>query len=126
MSQPEGLVDALQSYLSVTLSREKTISTNIANVDTPGYHTKDINFQAELVKAMDTSSAAWHGSAGSLNTTPVAHEVPGLMERADGNNVEIDREGMVMAETQLQYQMGIQLIKNEFHQIMSAINGGGN
>ena len=29
-----------------------------------------------------------------------------------------------MAETQLQYQLGIQLVKGEFHQMLSAINGG--
>jgi len=29
-----------------------------------------------------------------------------------------------MAETQLQYQIGTQLVKHEFHQILSAINGG--
>jgi flagellar basal-body rod protein FlgC len=33
------------------------------------------------------------------------------MERPDGNNVSLDREGLLMSETQLQYQIGIQLIK---------------
>jgi flagellar basal-body rod protein FlgB len=47
------------------------------------------------------------------------------MERPDGNNVDIDREGMLMAETQLQYQVGVQLIKHQFHEILSAISGGG-
>jgi flagellar basal-body rod protein FlgB len=46
------------------------------------------------------------------------------MERPDGNNVNLDREGMLMSETQLQYQMGVQLIKRQFHSIMSAISGG--
>jgi flagellar basal-body rod protein FlgB len=55
---------------------------------------------------------------------PVVQEVPGLMERPDGNNVSLDREGLLMSETQLQYQIGIQLIKRQFHQILSAINGG--
>ena len=124
MTQPRPLIDALQSYLSVTLNREKTISMNIANVDTPGYHTRDIDFQGELTRAMQTTPAALEGDQDTLNLAPVAHEVPGLMDRADGNNVDIDREGLVLAETQLQYQMGIQLIKNQFHQILSAINGG--
>jgi flagellar basal-body rod protein FlgB len=57
--------------------------------------------------------------------SPVLQEVQGLMERPDGNNVNIDREGLLMAETQLQYQMGVQLVKRQFHQILSAINGGG-
>jgi flagellar basal-body rod protein FlgB len=40
--------------------------------------------------------------------------------------VSLDREGLLMSETQLQYQIGIQLIKHQFHQILSAISGGGN
>jgi len=125
MTGPQDLVNALQSYLSVTLSREKTISANIANVDTPGYHARDIDFRAEFDRAMHMSDANAEGGPASLNTTPISREVPGLMERADGNDVDIDREGMVMAETQLQYQMGVQLIRDQFHQILSAINGGG-
>jgi flagellar basal-body rod protein FlgB len=46
------------------------------------------------------------------------------MERPDGNNVNLDREGLLMAQTQLQYELGIQLIKSDFHQTLSAINGG--
>ena len=124
MTQPKPLIDQLENYLSVTLDRQKTISMNVANVDTPGYHTMDIDFQGELNRALQTSPGAWQGEQGTLHVTPVAHEVSGLMERADGNNVDMDREGLVLAQTQLQYQMGIQLIKNQFHQILSAINGG--
>ena len=120
----QGLVDALQSYLTVTLDREKTISMNMANVDTPGYHARDIDFQAELAGAMQSSLAGSQDGSGALSQMPTSYEVPGLMERADGNDVDIDREGLVMAETQLQYQTGIQLIKDQFHQILSAINGG--
>ena len=47
------------------------------------------------------------------------------MERADGNNVDLDREGMLLAQTQLQHEMGVQLIKHHFHNLLSAINGGG-
>ena len=46
------------------------------------------------------------------------------MERPDGNNVSLDREGLLLAKTQLQYQLAIQLVKGEFHQMLSAINGG--
>jgi flagellar basal-body rod protein FlgB len=47
------------------------------------------------------------------------------MERPDGNNVNLDREGLLMSQTQLQYQIGVQLVKHQFHQILSAISGGG-
>jgi flagellar basal-body rod protein FlgB len=97
----------------------------MANVDTPGYHTQDIDFQGELRRAMNgVLSESGYGSP-SAQITPVVQNVKGLMERPDGNNVDIDREGMLMAETQLQYQVGVQLIKHQFHEILSAISGGG-
>jgi flagellar basal-body rod protein FlgB len=51
-------------------------------------------------------------------------EVQGLMERPDGNNVNLDREGLLLAQTQLQFRMGIDLIKDEFHRIQTAIEEG--
>jgi flagellar basal body rod protein FlgB len=47
------------------------------------------------------------------------------MERPDGNNVNLEHEGLMLARTQLQYQLAIQLIQNHFHQQLSAINGAG-
>jgi flagellar basal-body rod protein FlgB len=118
------LISTLETYLKLTASREQAISSNMANVDTPGYHTRDINFQGELSRAMNGILTQTDGT-GSAQLSPVVQEVPGLMERPDGNNVNLDREGLLMSQTQLQYQIGVQLVKHQFHQILSAINGGG-
>lgn len=123
MSQPTPLLGELESFLRLTSVREKTISANMANVDTPGYRTRDIDFQAELGRAMRTGAGYEQNEAGGMRMEPVVREVPGLVERADGNNVDLDREAMVLSEVQLQYQLGIQLIRDQFHQILSAING---
>jgi len=119
------LISTLESYLKLTSSREQAISSNMANVDTPGYRTRDINFQGELSKAMNGILNQSADGSQSLQLTPVVQEVKGLMERPDGNNVNLDREGLLMSQTQLQYQIGVQLVKHQFHQILSAINGGG-
>jgi flagellar basal-body rod protein FlgB len=125
MTQTTPLLPTLETFLRLTNSREQAISANMANVDTPGYHTQDIDFQGELRRAMNgVLSESGYGSP-SAQITPVVQNVKGLMERPDGNNVDIDREGMLMAETQLQYQVGVQLIKHQFHEILSAISGGG-
>jgi flagellar basal-body rod protein FlgB len=107
-----SILSQLQSYLSLTNQRETVIASNMANVDTPGYRTKDVDFQHELSRAMADSS------------TPHAavRDVSGLLERPDGNNVDIDREAMKLSEVQLQYQMGTQLMKDRFHQVITAIN----
>jgi flagellar basal-body rod protein FlgB len=124
MMPTPSLTSSLESYLRLTTSREQAISANMANVDTPGYHTRDINFNGELNRAMNGFLSQTEDGMESVQMNPVVQEVPGLMERPDGNNVSLDREGLLMSETQLQYQIGIQLIKRQFHQILSAINGG--
>ena len=55
---------------------------------------------------------------------PVVREVPGLIERPDGNNVSIDRESLLMAQNQLQFQTEAQLLHSEFNRLQLAINGG--
>lgn len=109
------LPTSLERFLEVTTDREQTIAANMANVDTPGYHTKDVNFKQALAQA---------GGNGGVQLTPVVSEVGGLMERPDGNNVNLDRESTLLAQSQLQFQMGTQLVKAQFHQLLSAINGG--
>jgi flagellar basal-body rod protein FlgB len=108
-------LDSLQGYLKVVSDRQETVTANMANVDTPGYHTKDVNFQAALKHAMSTGPGA--------HLEPVVQEVSGLQERPDGNNVNVDREGMMLSQTQLQYQLGVQLVKSELHTLYTAIKG---
>jgi flagellar basal-body rod protein FlgB len=124
MTQTTPLLSTLESYLSLTTRREQAISANMANVDTPGYHTRDIDFNSELNRAMSGVLSDSGDGTQSAQINPVVREVSGLLERPDGNNVSLDREGLLMSETQLQYQIGIQFIKHQFHQILSAINGG--
>jgi flagellar basal-body rod protein FlgB len=114
----------LETYLKLAATRIKTISANMANVDTPGYRTRDINFESELNRAMSEPAIEMADGTGTAQMLPVIRQVQGLMERPDGNNVSLDREALEMAETQLRYQLGIQLLKRHFHQILNAVNGG--
>lgn len=107
------LLQVLQGFLTVANDRQQLVVTNMANADTPGYHTRDIDFQAAMKQVMDTD--------GSATLTPATMELTGLPERADGNNVNIDRESMALAELQLQYEMGVQLVKEQFHEMLTAI-----
>ncbi len=108
-----SMLQLLSGYLKVATDRQQVITSNMANVDTPGYHTRDINFQQAMQSVMNP------GGEPQLETSSL--EIQGLPQRPDGNNVNIDRESMLLSETQLQYQMGIQLIKEQFHTLLTAI-----
>ena len=112
MATPPSL-DVLQSYLKLVTDRQQIVVSNMANVDTPGYHTKDIDFQSAMRHVMD--------SGGEARLEPASMELPGLPERPDGNNVNMDREGLMLSQTQLQFQLGVQLVKGQFSQLLTAI-----
>ena len=112
-------IEMLQSYLKVLTDRQRMIASNMANIDTPGYHTKDLNFQVAMRRVMDESRP---GSGAALESASL--ETAGLPERPDGNNVSVDRESLLMAQTQLQFQLGVQLVKSQMHMVLSAIKDG--
>ena len=93
-------------------ARQKLVASNIANVDTPGYQTQDIDFQRELRNA-----------AGGA---PSAVNVGGLPVKNDGNNVSLDRESRLLAENALRFQMASTILRGQIAQIKSAIDEGKN
>jgi flagellar basal-body rod protein FlgB len=125
-----GMIDtprteALSRYLDVDVARYKLIGANLANIDTPGYRTRDLDFRAEWLRAAGPGAEGEGGSLSYASYTPVSRRVRGLLERPDGNNVSVERESLLLAETQMKYNLGVQLLKDEFHGISQAINSGG-
>lgn len=120
-----SLSEALGRFLDVDVARYKLVAANLANIDTPGYRTRDLDFRAELRRASEESLAGENGVLSGAAFTPVARQVRGLMERPDGNNVSLERESLLLAETQMKFNVGIQLLKDQFRTISVAINSGG-
>jgi len=120
-----AMTEALGRFLDVDVARYKLVSANLANVDTPGYKTRDLDFQSELRRATVESEQPGESLLTEASFSPVSRSVRGLMERPDGNNVSVERESLLLAETQMKFNLGIQLLKDQFHTISLAINSGG-
>jgi flagellar basal-body rod protein FlgB len=106
----------LEHFLDLVTFRHELISSNLANVDTPGYRTQDVDFEGEMRRAEQRLEGD--------PVSPHVQEVKGLIERPDGNNVSLERETMALARVQLQYRTGVELLRNEIHVLQSAINEG--
>jgi flagellar basal-body rod protein FlgB len=106
----DRLAGQLEHYMDLLSVRQKLVASNIANVDTPGYRTQDIDFQTEFQSA----------SGGA----PRVVGVPGLTVKNDGNNVSLDREARMLSENALRFQMASNLLRGEITRIRSAINEG--
>lgn len=108
MLDPTG--SALERYMDLLATRQKVIASNIANADTPGYKTQDIDFQSEFQSAIN----------GPANPT----EVPGLKTNNDGNNVSLDREARLLSENALRFNIATQLMKGQISTMKMAIDEG--
>jgi flagellar basal-body rod protein FlgB len=109
-------LDPLERYLSLTAFRQQLVANNLANIDTPGYRTKDILFHQEMERA--------ESEAVDAEQRPFVLPVGGLVERPDGNNVSMDREGLLLLQLQLQYKTGVELLRAELRLVNEAINDG--
>jgi flagellar basal-body rod protein FlgB len=110
------LSDQLARYLDLATSQAKLTAANMANIDTPGYKTQGMDFEAEMQEAMDGVD---HGRAPRQARVKA---VDGLIARPDGNNVSVDREGLNLAEAQLQFKTGVALLRQEYQRVMDAIH----
>jgi flagellar basal-body rod protein FlgB len=110
------LMRGLERVLDLNTFRQQLISANMANVDTPGYHTRDVRtFTGELQQAMAGEEPMF---------SPASREIRGLLERPDGNNVSVERESLLMAENQLHFQVAVQFLRAQFRLLSTAINEG--
>ena len=107
----DRVTDSLERYMDLLSMRQKVVASNIANADTPGFKTKDLNFQSEFASALSGSQ-------------PQASEVAGLPVKNDGNNVSLDREARLLAENALRFNLATSLIKGQIRMVKEAIQEG--
>ena len=107
----DSLTNSLEQYMNLVSMRQKLVTSNIANADTPGYKTKDLDFQADFQAALTGGK-------------PNAVEVPGLTTKNDGNNVDLDREARLLAENALRFNIASNLMKSQLQQVRQAIQEG--
>ena len=107
----DPLSHSLDRYMTLVSVRQKLVASNVANADTPGYKTQDIDFETELRNAAGTS--------------PMVNTVPGLRVKNDGNNVDLDRVARLLAEKALRFSVASNLLRTQLKTVRMAIEGGG-
>ena len=122
------LSNELERYLNLSGIELKLTAQNMANVDTPGYRTVGFDFAEEMRRSMAETIAERRAEmeggpkTARRNSSVSVKLVDGLIERPDGNNVSMDREGLNMAEAQLEFKTGITLLRQEYQRVMDAIH----
>lgn len=105
--KPSSVTDLLFNQLSFRSDRQNVISSNIANINTPGYKTKELVFDHELkkieqandLKMITTNSMHLNGFNESVKVKEARlTQVKGLEEQNDGNNVNLDTQMSEMSK----------------------------
>lgn len=109
----EMVPQSLEKYMDVLAARQKLVASNIANVDTPGYKTQDVDFQAEFNSLLDGESTTVH-----------TQEVTGIRVKNDGNSVNLDREARLLSENSIRFSIASNLMKGALRGMKSAIHEG--
>ncbi len=110
------MIQLMDRSMTLASRRQTLIASNLANIDTPGYRTRDFDFEGALKAALAeedrqqsptslarTNPMHLQGSS-SAEFPPTTDPVRPDSERNDGNDVSLDRENMLMARTQMAYQ----------------------
>ena len=109
----------LEQALDVRLVEHNVLAGNVANVDTPGYRPKELDFSQAMAAAqqssatdgmaatdarhLDVSGGAVDGSRATTAATMMIREGGGSSPSIDGNEVDVDRVMAGLAENGLQY-----------------------
>ncbi len=133
-----GTMPTLEKSLDLSELRQKLISSNIANEETPHYKARDIDFEGELQKNLQGSGSAGSAGGGTLpmiTTSPMHLSTGGGGkmsteaiisikdgEGLDGNTVNLEHEMVKMAENSVRHQTALAIISKKFQGLKSAID----
>jgi flagellar basal-body rod protein FlgB len=103
----------LGHYMDLLAQRQRLVASNLANLDTPGYRTRDLDFQFEFMSL-------------APGAPPQVVEPQDLVVKNDGNNVSLDREARLLAENALRFSVASNLLRGELREMRKAIEEGKN
>lgn len=129
---------AVELAAAFTEQRQQVLAENVANVDTPDYHSKRLDaevFQSALRDALDRSEGdrlqrvelrsreqVATDRHGRLVTTPVTEPAPNILFH-DGTNGRLEKLMTQVTENQLQHSLATKLLQSRYNKLLAAIKG---
>ncbi|MEV4422517.1 flagellar basal body rod protein FlgB [Patulibacter sp. NPDC049589] len=116
MSLIDPTQSALQRAIEGASMRQQLLAGNLANVNTPGYGRRDVDFHGALQEAMAAGDPASAVFSPTTETGAVA---------ADGNGIDLDRESAELAKNALDQQALVTVARARIDTMVTAITGQG-
>lgn len=124
-SDAYNYINVLDKAADASWARSTVLTNNIANVDTPNYKRKDVQFESYLMSALaggeSLDDRVGEVDLATLNSTTYTDRA-NTSYRMDGNNVDIDSEEAEFAKNQLKYYTISDSLSQEFGRIKMVLN----
>ncbi len=119
-------INVLDKAADAAALRNELIANNIANQDTPGYKRQDVNFEAQLTKALHNSKyISIDSKVANLRNSALKPrqytDYENYSYRLDGNNVDPEQEQVALASNQLKYEGLMKSLNAEFSNLSSVM-----
>ncbi|MEO5819676.1 MAG: flagellar basal body rod protein FlgB [Vicinamibacteraceae bacterium] len=124
ITSDSGVMGALRHQMTLAAARQAVAASNLANVNTPGYRAQEADFEQTLDGKLGDSLRLTDPRhlAGVEPSGPASHATEGLASRADGNNVQIDRELLSMTQAAGEFSRAQTALSAKFRLVRYAIN----
>lgn len=111
----------LAAAMTRTTQRHTLLSDNMSNVNTPGYKRRDVDFGIELDRAVSSEGARPRRRFDSA-TFDEQRDMGEV--RVDGSSVDLEKEVVSLAETELRYQALTDMTSRYFSGLKNVIREG--
>lgn len=125
-------VNVLQKGLDASWLKNQVITNNIANVDTPGFKSSNVEFESAFKSALEQGGMVtkktrekhmdFGASLDDMSSMVTKNDNSSM--RMDGNNVDIDTENAELAKNTIYYNTLVQQISSELRRLSMVINEG--
>jgi flagellar basal-body rod protein FlgB len=123
-----AIMAALGRHMTRAVQRQAVAAGNLANLDTPGYRTKEVQFSDALDGELNAATVAvtHHSHIGGAFSPARSDqsEATGLQTRRDGNNVQLDRELLALGKAAGDFNSAQTILAAKFRLVRYAINEG--
>ena len=114
-----------QKSLDALWLRQKVISDNLANMDTPGFKSSGVEFEDILSRALEYFTSSDQDVAKKVaGIEPRIVEDKSTQVREDGNNVDVDAQSIELVRALLQYESMARVVSDNIARMKYAVNGG--
>ena len=117
MDKTNSITDFLEAGIQAEALRQKAITNNIANLETPEYRRIDVKFEELLAKSLDSS-----GRADLKKIEPQLYQPKQTPVQSNGNDVNLESEVGQMVKNTLRHTAYIRLLNKKYEQIELAID----